>query len=126
MKRFLINTYLSISTCIIIWLLLGLWFNPAVGYGKDLLGVTLLGLAIGLGAYLYERSSHIFLVGLVHSAFSVIVFILIGLWLGWFPFELGIIVGAAVLFMGIFFVIWIGIYLMIRQQFNHINQQLKK
>lgn len=126
MKRFLITTYLSISTCIIIWLLLGLWFNPAVGYGKDLLGMTLLGLAIGPGAYLYERSSHTFLAGLVHSAFSVIVFILIGLWLGWFPFELGIIVGAAVLFMGIFFVIWIGIYLMIRQQFNHINQKLKK
>ena len=126
MKRFLITSYLSVSTCMIIWLLLGLCFNPAADYGKDLLGMTFLGLVIGLGSYFYERSSRTFLVGLVHSIFSLIAFIIVGLWLAWFPFDLGVIVGAACLFIGIFFVIWTGIYLIIRQQVHHINQQLKK
>lgn len=125
MKRLLATVYFTITLSIVIWLIAGLIFSPSATYGKHLLGITLIGLVIGLGADSYNHTKKYIVATICHITSSVLIFLGVASWLKWFPMKAEIIIFSIGLFFLIFFVIWTGFYLWHRKKIAEINQRLK-
>lgn len=124
LKYLLLSVYISVTLSIIIWLIGGLLFDPHTTYGPALLGVVIVGAAIGVGSVLYSVMNNTFVAALLHVLISAIVFSIVAYVLNWFPQNIVSILVNLVIFVAIFFAIWTGFYVVNRRKVENVNREL--
>ncbi|MGX7106316.1 DUF3021 family protein [Hutsoniella sourekii] len=125
MKKHVQSIYNSVTLSLLIWLLSGLVFNPSAGYGKDLLGIILLGGIIGIGGLLYEKLQPLLLALIIHLILSLLTFWSLAYFLNMFPWRWEIVVTSSLIFIFIFLVIWTINYWLMKRQITHINKKIQ-
>lgn len=126
MKKMSQNALVGIGIGSTIYLITGIFFTSGEVRKNSLL-VLLMGAVIGLISTIYESEKLSLLVkALCQLIGSYLVFLSMAYFGNWFPFQIGIVLTASLLFFVIFFIIWTVFYFKEKKELAKINCQLDK
>lgn len=108
-----------------IFLFSGLFFTDSTTR-KMILSFLLFSLVMGALSTIYDHKKlPLLLKTLIHVIGSWLVFLIMAFINQWFPFKVGIILTATLLFLLIFFAIWTVFYFKEKNEIKAINRRLK-
>ncbi|MCD5001403.1 DUF3021 domain-containing protein [Enterococcus saccharolyticus] len=125
MKKIIKNGLLGVGVSSIIFTMSGIFFADHE-VRRNILLIVGLGIIMGVLSTIHESTKLSLLSKTIFQLSGGYVSFLVAAYFGhWFPFKIGVIVTASVLFFTIFFVIWTVFYFKEKKELEELNKKFE-